>query len=273
MKIKMLCESVDVDEVFKEPFFESFSEVRFYRGVRKAYHDITEMEFKFRTKPLDSSPIIHNKINELSEKIFGVPVRNLIFTYTEFEAARAYGDVVEIVPKGNNFKIFYNPYINDLTANAGLKPENLYEHMWDDLVDAFGNMNYVEDMIGEYWEIGKSIGMAIEEISFHTTDIIREFESYLNTKLPGLLNLVAKEHNTADDRLDELHHFIETSNIIDNIIDIFKELMDEFIEQIATEYLDNVDEVDEEDEMDLSNNPEVMIYAPDGFYVIPSEDW
>lgn len=269
--MNMLCESVSLDTVMNEPYFKHFSDVLLYRGVRSSYDEITEMPFKLRTKPLDSAKFIHDAINDESESRFGLPIRNLMFSYTEEEQAQGYGKVVVIVPKGDNFKLFYNYEIEDLTAQYMLKPDSVYERMWDDALQDYSNMDFSNEIAGDNWELEEVIELAIEDVQFETEQLLKELYSHLTKTLPSKLQLVADKHDIDRERLEQLHTIIENDDIPEQVTARFKDMMVYFVERIVTEYLDGVEEVDDQDDMDLSTRPEIMIYAPDGFYVVPLE--
>ncbi len=271
MKIEMLCESVEIDDIKNQPYFDRFPEVLLYRGIRKNYDDIVELPFQFRTKPLDTASFIHDAINDVSQKIFNLPIRNLIFSYTVIEGTEGYGHPAIIVPKGDDFKLFYNPEVEDLTAYEGLKADMIYERMWDSALQDFINMDYGNEIVGDYWELEEAIQLAIEDVTFETTDMLKELYNHLSKTLASFLQLVAKKHDTDNERLDELHDAISNLDVATEVTQKFKELFEDFIERIASDYVDGVEEVDSEDDMDLSNNPEIMIYAPDGFFVVPVE--
>lgn len=88
-----------------------------YSETVKLYHvsdDPTErkLKFKFRDKPTDTPVFFHNLINLFSEKKFGIPVRNLFFTYAHALSRKA----LRVIPLGNNVRVFYHPTVGDLTA-------------------------------------------------------------------------------------------------------------------------------------------------------------
>lgn len=268
----MLVESTDTNEVANQPFFEKFPEVRLYRGIRKPFEEITKLSFKFRTKPLDSVIEAHDAINKESEEVFGIPVRNLMFSYTEEESAESYGEVCIIVPIGESFKLFYNPDVEDLTAYEGLSRDSYHERMLETVMDQFFTLDIANEVVDDsYWEMIDVVNGLIDKVTFHSDDMLSELKQFMQNNIHAGIQLVAKKHNTNEERLDELHDYADQSGIVDDVTEKFKVLMDDYLERMASQYVEGIEEVDEEDDLDLSNNPEIMIYAPDGFYVIPKE--
>lgn len=269
MKYHLLKESAEIDQVLNQPFMKQFNELRLFRGIRNtSFDDITLVPFRFREKPLDTNRILHDKINELSENQFDVPIRNLIFSYTDAENASIYGVVYMIVPAGNDYKLFNEPDINDMTAQLGAG-ENFMDQILEMTIDNFHTVGIIEDI--QNGHVRKIVENIMENLGFHTTDIKEEFYKFFTDNMKKFIDVHAKENDLDEQELKEIVDYIKNNNVIYKLSDMFGKLLDENIERMAEDYVNNIEEIDEDDDVNFDNHPEIMIYSPSGFYVIPPE--
>lgn len=268
MKYTLLKESADINTVLSQPFIKQFDELRLFRGIRNTYEDITFVPFRFRESPLDTDKLLHDKINELSIESFDVPVRNLIFSYTDADNASSYGDVYMIVPIGNDYKLFNEPSINDMTAHLGAG-ENFFDQIIESTIDNFYTIGIIEDIQnGHVQEIVENI---MENIGFHTSNIKDEFHKFFTENMQKFIDIHSKDYELDEKELIKIVDFIKDNDLIDKLSETFENLFDENIEHMADDYVNNIEEIDEDSDVVFEAHPEIMIYSPSGFYVIPQE--
>ena len=84
-------------------------------------------------QPVDTPPIIHNSLNKLFVKKFGVPFRDGIFTSPLVSVAWNYGNMAGWVLPIGNFKFLWSPVIRDLYATYinMVKDAGVYSHTSD----------------------------------------------------------------------------------------------------------------------------------------------
>lgn len=250
MKYNQLTESIGLDTIQQEPYFKQFPNIKLYRGMR-GIHEIKSVPFKYREQPRDTNIQIHDAVNAASIEKFGLPIRNLIFTYPEKEHTYNYGETMIVVPIGD-FKLFCNPNVFDMTY----------------YFSEFQNELEIKALV---------FRKVIDHL--RKSRFSHEFGIEYNTK------------NLFDDMYDEEHRL--NNNPINNLIlqliverdsdfpvDDFdfklRKLVSQYrIHTAATmaskQYVDDVIEITNENQLtDYDDRPpEIMVYAPNGFYVIP----
>lgn len=271
MKYKMITESIEMDEVLSQPYFSNFVETRLYRGIQKTFEYVTKVPFKFRDSPLDTRRIIHDVINKESMDRFKLPIRNLMFTYPDFEDAQNYGGVCIIVPIGSNYKLFANNEIHDLTADMGLG-DNFFDDLIPQTIDTMSSMDVVNTVIDSSQEYLIDVfEYLIDQAEFHTNDFVNEFHKWLSKHIGESIDTYAANHEIDDETVLNWKKYISNEDVIGQLTDMFEQYMVDEIEHKADEYLSDVEEITEDDDIVYDIVPEIMVYAPDGFYVIPEE--
>jgi len=71
-----------------------------------------------RKGPTDSAKIIHQIVNEESEKKFGVKIRNMIFATQSPEASENYGSLRTLIPLDDDYALYYNDIISDMYSDS-----------------------------------------------------------------------------------------------------------------------------------------------------------
>lgn len=71
-----------------------------------------------REKPVDTSMIIHNLVNQESEKKFGVKIRNLLFASQDPEVAERYGTSHTLIPLEDDYAFYYSDIVDDMYASS-----------------------------------------------------------------------------------------------------------------------------------------------------------
>ncbi len=97
-------------DVYSQPSYDD--KIKLYHNTRD-YKESRLLKFKFRDKPRDTDIVVHNIVNDLTMKKFGLPLRNLFFVYvsTFDKTARQ----MRAIPLGNNVRYFFNPEVDDMT--------------------------------------------------------------------------------------------------------------------------------------------------------------
>jgi len=97
-------------DVYSQPSYDD--RIKLYHNTRD-YKESRLLKFKFRDKPRDTDIVVHNIVNDLTMKKFGLPLRNLFFVYvsTFDKTARQ----MRAIPLGDNVRYFFNPEVDDMT--------------------------------------------------------------------------------------------------------------------------------------------------------------
>lgn len=91
--------------------------VPLYVGAMTASEGV--INFKFRDKPRNTIPFIHDMVDQLTQAKFGLPLRSLFFCTPDPDHAATYGNLFEVYPQGN-WRAFVSPEIADMTLDVGL---------------------------------------------------------------------------------------------------------------------------------------------------------
>ena len=246
MKVShILNENFTIDEVESQPFMDDFDGLELYHSTPKKYHDIHKMEFRFRSKPQTTVHKFHDLVNEYSIEKFDIPIRNLLFCYDE--ACGMYGFPYRIVPIGS-CRMFYAPGINDMTIHYNIDDLDNVDFNIDDFMGHFEKLipsKYSEKFVKELFSSGSS--------EVHPSDIEYTLE-VLDDEYEG----------------DEYEKFrIAVNDSTDKIIEMIQHQYDIEMKRMAKEYVRNCQEITTYNYDDIDNE-EIMLYAPNGFYVIPA---
>lgn len=200
-----------------------------YHSSNSLIPDGTLVPFRLRDMPRDTSLKIHDAVNTLTVEKFGVPVRNLLFTYRNKDKSEGYGaHIYEIIPNGNNFKFYYAEYVDDFTDHSR---------------DAFEKM-----------DIGAYFNKMHPDAELEMRDQALYLDLAVKRALNGEREFVGKK----------VLQFLETGGLSKYIDSVF-EIAELVAKDIALEYVDRIIEVKNQDDL-KGVHDEVMVYAPDGFY-------
>lgn len=254
MKYHMLNEGVNKHNIVNQPFIDNHDDMVLYHGTVKI-SEPTEMEFRFRSKPMSTIKELHEKINELSEDKFGIPVRNLLFTYpNDSDSVMTYGNSNVIVPIGKNYRIFYHPSLHDMTEdlNVGDYSDIPIKNITDEL------MELDDGSMGEYYR--------------HYVEWLQEHEELTSGDYSGIIGAFYNLEDNAEQDNDFVH--VHLKNFIKNnkkdILDIIMKAVKESIDSIAHQYVSGLEELGEDENVD---GVEMMVYAPNGFYIMPEQQF
>lgn len=257
---KVIFEGVELDEIQKEPFFRKYG-FSLIHGSSIKFEESTFINFRFRKKPTDTPIVIHDKINKLSVDKFGIPVRSLLFSYHEETAVTSgntWGYSYFVIPKGNNYRMFASPSVMDLTSDYeliysyGVNPtESDLLKLDDMLTDSLPDQSVFNDFTAEISEYGLRNDLS----NLRDIDIIDELYD-------DALNDAIESPYIDEEKIEEFKLlYSENRDKVHNIVEDFLEsLMDVMI----TEYVEGVEEIDT-----IIRDAEIMVYAPDGFYLVP----
>lgn len=98
---------------------DTWDTVRFSRSMLlhgTSGEGIKEYSFRYRSGSRDTNPYTHDLVNKLSKEKLGESIRNLMFVSTSESVASGYGTVTVVIPY-NDYKVFYNPRVNDFTID------------------------------------------------------------------------------------------------------------------------------------------------------------
>lgn len=273
MKYKMLKES-DTDlleQVKSQPYLKQHGHIELFRGVQKAFDEITKVEFKFRTQPLDTYRLFHDKVNELSIQSFGIPIRNLLFTYPDMQQTASYGSPHRIIPIGDSYELYYASDIVDMTGDYSAG-SNMDERILDNAVDMLHTMDTINDSI-ESQVLIDSAEKAVNALSIETNDLVKGFHQHMKSYTLKYLDDYDKESDEYKEAIAEYND----GQWLKQITEAFAQNIELALESDANEYLEKVEVVEVDDELDEHDifydgqGVEIMVHAPDGFYVIPTE--
>lgn len=250
MILKQLNESVEVDEILKQPYFRYFPNMRLYHGTPNKFSEITFLPFKLRTSPTNTDKRVHDIVNELTLDEFGLPLRSLLFCYRYDETM--YGHSYMIVPKGE-FRLFHNPNIHDMTIDLGV--DVFVDH---DAPDTIPDKLYPYIGENEYTEF--FVDKIMENVDIMDVDIHVVIEA---------MNDMVDEFDDDGEDFEKVFHFINSHK--EDILMKIGESVNEMLRDIAHEYVSGIEEITSEESGFEDDRSEVMLYAPNGFYVIPDE--
>lgn len=214
------------------PTEKKFLPVPVYKGTMQSY-DNENMEFKFRESSRDTPYFIHELINSITKEKFGLPLRNLIFAASEYNHADSYGNAHIITPIGK-WRAFVSPEVQDMTIECGF------------------SIHFLGDKLqGMLREDNKRIDDSIMRYVFSVSlKKIRSFDDALDSISDRLKNMLK----------DQTEEF--PIEYIDSLIEKFRLSV---LEDVKS-YTDSIIEVNSNTSKSVfDNNPEVMIYAPEGY--------
>lgn len=242
--MKSLFESVQShDPSAAEHFLEHIGMV-FYRGTEAEGH----VPFRFRQAPKDTFHAIHNQINRMTEERFGLPIRNLTFGSNSQKEAITYGPIKTLVPKGDDYRIFYNSAYYDMTIQMQLEISDVEA----DIQNAF-RLAARETMSGDnYDDIIDMIegSIIIESLRKHFREPSHE------TIEVGLYVIMDEVVRGLQRNIALPQGFIDQLRVaVDNDIRHINRSIEEYVEGI----------VELDGRVDNNQPIEFMIYAPQGF--------
>lgn len=247
MKVsQLLNENISMDEINSQKFMEDFEGLSLYHATTKSFNEIHELNFRFRKKPQTTITELHDAINKISLERFGLPIRNLLFCHPE--VSTMFGIPYQIVPIGE-FRMFYCPGVNDMTVDFGY--ENYYVFTYD-------NTEYVEKMMDM---LPSAYTKELAEKIFDGEMVFVLDKSYLEDYVSDL----------RDDYGSEKDFDAFADMVYSNIEEIFQlqyYAINDIMHIYADGYVSNVEGIDTSNYGDITNE-EIMVYAPNGFFVIP----
>lgn len=230
MKITDLLESNN--EEF--PFKQNFSRPLFHGSNAIAEGDY---QFKMREKSRDTFGPAHRELSKLSKEKFGIDIRSLLFTSFDRSEAKHYGDVKEIIPFGNDYRLFAETDTIDLTWELGLGRRKValqLSTIIDDMGVATDDVEELRQNILFYYNDPDKYQGALDEFfNDFTKEVIECFKAYGNEFDEILIKRQIGDYRS--ELLSKVHGYI------DDVREIFKQ-----------DDLPNLDS-------------EIMLYAPSGF--------
>lgn len=249
---KLLVESIDMDTVMSQPYFEHFKKLRVYHSTPNKFTEVTKVDFRFRTKPTDTIREFHDMVNNISTEKFGLPIRNLLFTYPHI--SNSYGYPYLIVPIGENFKLYHHPGIDDMT-----------EDLSDENMDIIVELDF--QRLNDKFRIKDTRYDEIHAIFFEKlSENYDDYRIINDHMIPEILTDMADDEYFDEEIMSSYKNYMEGKK--DEIVKFTNQLISEGFFEIAKDYVNGVELID--DDSDVGGD-EIMVYAPDGFYVVPIE--
>jgi len=213
-------------DIIKKFVYDNF----LFHGTETLMGDIKYLEFRERTEPKDTNVFIHNYINNLSKKKYGVNVRNGMFVTTQVKSAKSYGSPYIIFPLGE-YKIFYSLGVTDFTdgfsaASHGEFGGHFTSYILDNMAYAMGEnntfKNNVEDSVYGFFGYVTSV---LDDEQFKT---FKEFKQRVIEECEEYLKEVISNHDNFDRVLNSIKRTLGT--IINNYMGNIKRYVDKIEE-------------------------------------------
>ncbi|ASV44414.1 hypothetical protein PBI_SCTP2_399 [Salicola phage SCTP-2] len=251
-----------------------------FRGIDGEVDTNTIHNFKFRSKPTDSSILIHDIVNELSEEQLGLEIRNLMFGTTDATVADGYGTVRNVFPIGN-YELYYHPDVGDfLTVIANEdrlysviiegNDDNFSHSMQDEFELLIDNVNDNDQQTLSSWFKDTNIDHIktyISEIVGFTIDLNREqlHEKALKMAERYIQDSLLPTYNFDDER--------EVAKIIRHLFKFGIDLIIEFLEDNMRGYIDEINEANDLSDTTMGGDGhEIMIYC-EQFILLSTEQY
>ena len=282
---------VNVEPIAKNPNdgFEN-SHVLYHGSKSLKDQDYRVLPLLKRTGPRDSSTIVHNAINDASEKRFGVPVRNLMFASNNSMATREYGSTYVVIPVGQ-YRLFYSKIVEDLySENNGYLNDEAYNKFIRAKVSKFltsaqytSTVMELSSLIGED-STGPSTFFSAELMPFipkilekcpHTTIDERyekDYDVIYDLVYDVFLNRLIKFHSDVEDIPHDTMKSVNAllSDLTKTFINHMKDVSKEWLDVSVNEYLDTIQTTVKVS--DIPQRHESMIDAKEVIF-IPYDDW
>lgn len=233
-----------------------------YHGSPRISDGVSEIKFKERAKPKDSSILAHNYVNALAEEKFGRKVRNGMFGTVEYTRVETYGNGFLIIPLGK-YSVYYVPGIMDFTGDLNASYHNAFGASFIADVSELMISMYTKKS-GEILDVFKtsdtesimdSIEDGIYDIREHSMENIHTFDELYNT-IDNICRQIVKELNIDDD---------ERKGIYKHLKVIYQQAIENKKNGLK-EYVDNMRETTN---LNSISDDELMIWF-DKAIVIPS---
>lgn len=264
MKYRMIRESVDGlwEEVKQQPFFKKYAHSPLLHGTSNSPEDIQFIKFRFRDKPRDTYQPFHDSVNELSNDVFGVPIRSLLFTSKEFTDTQYYGEALVVVPKESNYKLFHNSEVSDMTNNYNVDNSEVFDVLSELAIDQLVD---VSDEVFQHEENVERFGRVAPTVLEWCRPSPQEFH---DKTIEHIKERMLMDINAGADSEDTQREIEEINNDswMKAMSGKYKDSINRSLEHMVEDYVEGVDEVIDVDDIVRG---EVMVYAPDGFYAIP----
>jgi len=246
MKLKRyLTESKSIIDVIKlledycQPFIKDLMATGLthkflYSGRRESGKDIFKKSVRINRKPLDTPIVVHNKLDELFKKKFGVALRSSsVFVTPNYMLATEYGnDAYMIFPIGK-YSIYWSEKISDL-----------YDHINDRWITLYtSNKKPIYNNLMLYLSDPMSTGLSEEELTdpknkkIIKSELNKIINTYKKNDLKGLFSvsnsrreamLVCKEYFMVNIsyRSDLNKYFEKRDDYINNTELLMKDLIE-----------------------------------------------
>lgn len=188
------------------------------------------LEFQERSEPKDTNIFIHNYVNNLSKKKYGVNVRNGMFVTTQVKISTSYGSPYLIFPLGE-YKIFYSKGVQDFTdefstANNGEFGAHFTSYILGNMIYAMDENKTFNDNVEEsangFFEY---VSSELDNEQFKT---FKEFKQRVMEECEKYLKEVINNHDNFDKVLNSIKRTLGA--VINNYIANMKAYVDKIEE-------------------------------------------
>ena len=292
MKIIDLIESNNIHDAFadalKQPFFQ-YNEINKNNLLVHYTEDVPMKGFEKRTlrtrsKPRDSSPLVHEYLAHLSKQKFGFVVRaETLFTYAsshsndELVSGAEYGDATVIVPIGE-YKLYHSPGVVDFTNNYktafyGDKLSFLMSKIRTSPELNMNTLTEIEHLVrpeieaqknGDDVDLDRNIKFYIMDM---TTTISVDFSSvFKSEKLSTLEEEIPDIAKFIVDRTTSNHGYTLSNDTFNQVVKVIERIINASVKKQLSEYQDYINRMTVTLKVTSFNNDEYMLRCKE-FYM------
>lgn len=304
MRIKQLYENKNdiYDVIFNSKFFginiepyirddsEDLTGYPLYHGSKKlsSEHIFKVLPMQRRTLPKDSSLLIHNAVNKVSEQMLGVPIRNLVFATESKMVTSEYGEPYVMIPIGD-YDLYYSTLVEDLYSNN------------EDIISADGRETYMVNKIRQVIDSGQmdkarseiaellgvknlKLFVSTDKILYRLPNIMEDFDSmdeayqdeYMPKYVEGVYRVLIRSLYDAyemkvienSENAKDIHNIL--MRISQYIVDKAKELDRKWLSESTTHYIETIKKSDVVE--DVPHTHEIMVDCKQVVF-IPIDLW
>ena len=100
----------------------------------------------YRERPMDTQLVIHNTINELSEKELAVSVRAMMFASKSESLASEYGNPSIVIPLKEDYLFYYSTIVDDMFTSPKLFNFKEYKEGLSERIELFFELRETEEV-------------------------------------------------------------------------------------------------------------------------------
>lgn len=241
-------------KIEQTPFYKKFG-TPLYHASRDDINGV--MKIKKRSRPRDTSIIFHNEVNALSKQKHGIEVRNILFVAKTPVNAYSYapsGTVYYVSPITDNYQLWYSTNTEDMTNDIRVTSSAMAMSLKSKL--RFETIEAIKD--DEDFD-NQSDTIVIKRVENLVIDYFKE--------------AVRKDTYRISDCYKEVYQKLEENKMVKERFKtpMLKTILKEktHYENLAYEYVLTLTQVTSESDMkNIGDSAELMLYDPEGVYVV-----